>query len=385
MGLGYLTSQRNLSLEALRGVAAIVVVIWHSLLDFHPTWATFTGSPLYVFIYGTAAVSIFFALSGYVLSSAFISKRDNTILLRGAIKRWPRLAGPVVVSCLFTWFLYRLGLLQMVAASELSGSSHLKDQLIGGMSAEQISFFDATRVGLTTFFTGDRNYNNPIWTMNIESIGSFVVFGVLYLIGKAHFHRTATLLIAVIAIVATYMFDPWLCLFPAGLLVNLLLTNAERPNIIGSVLFGVLGLYLLGYAKPPIGAYAWLQYFDRSAFYIVQAIGACCLIASVELAPRITHPIAAAIASYLGKLSFPLYLLHVPVICSLGSAVLISTQSSVLAIASTLIGSVAIASATIPLNQKWLALVDAMTKRVVTMVVKDHSGAKTTPGSAPIA
>src|ERR1700728_2842757 len=107
-------SKKDLPLEALRGLAAIAVLLWHSMLGFFPQWsgifpdrwppeAALSGQVWYGLIYGTAAVTLFFVLSGFVLTRRFLMNGDQQIILRGAIKRWPRLAGPVLVTVLASW------------------------------------------------------------------------------------------------------------------------------------------------------------------------------------------------------------------------------------------------------------------------------------------
>ena len=78
-------------LEGLRGIASIIVVFDHFILAFLPqrhgyldetyTDITLVGSPVFVIINGTAAVTIFFALSGYVLAALGLS--ENTRISPG--------------------------------------------------------------------------------------------------------------------------------------------------------------------------------------------------------------------------------------------------------------------------------------------------------------
>src|SRR6476660_5723747 len=80
-----LVASRNRSklvqLEALRGLAAFIVVAWHFLWAFDPARigivdgfdprATMLGSVSFASIDGPAAVTLFFVLSGYVLPLAY--------------------------------------------------------------------------------------------------------------------------------------------------------------------------------------------------------------------------------------------------------------------------------------------------------------------------
>jgi peptidoglycan/LPS O-acetylase OafA/YrhL len=117
-------SGRLLALEGLRGVAAIVVVIFHALLIFYeymvfgPSVAStqhmglednLFGSPFRIFFAGTFAVAIFFVLSGFVLSIGFLSKGKKIILQKLALKRYLRLMLPALASVMIAWLLITLG------------------------------------------------------------------------------------------------------------------------------------------------------------------------------------------------------------------------------------------------------------------------------------
>jgi hypothetical protein len=84
-------------LEAMRGIAALIVVASHLVRAFssHQLSEIWVGKPWFVFINGEAAVTFFFVLSGYVLTLRPLRSGDPLATVRGVIKRWPRLAGPV--------------------------------------------------------------------------------------------------------------------------------------------------------------------------------------------------------------------------------------------------------------------------------------------------
>ena len=102
--------ERDKSLETLRGLAALSVVFWHTMLGFFPTWPgifpalpqteAINGNVFFGLIHGPAAVAFFFVLSGFVLTRRFFLDGNAEFLLRNAIKRWPRLAFPVTAVVL---------------------------------------------------------------------------------------------------------------------------------------------------------------------------------------------------------------------------------------------------------------------------------------------
>ena len=104
------------SLDSLRGIAALVVVLHHVLLSI-PGWGEERGdllahgfgrprawvylTPLRLLVDGPAAVLVFFALSGLVLAFAFI-KADGERYAPYAVKRftriWPPFAAAILVA-----------------------------------------------------------------------------------------------------------------------------------------------------------------------------------------------------------------------------------------------------------------------------------------------
>lgn len=66
---------------------------------FASSWAAaFNGQFWFAQLNGSAAVVLFFGLSGYVLTHRALATGDIGSLLRGMIKRWPRRAGPVLLT-----------------------------------------------------------------------------------------------------------------------------------------------------------------------------------------------------------------------------------------------------------------------------------------------
>ena len=103
------TGRKDASLEALRGFAAIVVVFWHSMLAFYPAASgvfdfpldqSLAGQPWFGLLNGRAAVGFFFVLSGFVLTRGYFQTNNDIAIARGAVKRWPRLAVPVLAAVL---------------------------------------------------------------------------------------------------------------------------------------------------------------------------------------------------------------------------------------------------------------------------------------------
>ena len=113
------SSERRPELDSLRGLAAFMVLIQHAQLTVPPIdtpdvpgagflrWILFDNTPLRILDVGRPAVLFFFVLSGYVLTRALL-KSGSPGLLSFAAQRTIRLMLPVAVSVLLSVLLYFL-------------------------------------------------------------------------------------------------------------------------------------------------------------------------------------------------------------------------------------------------------------------------------------
>jgi peptidoglycan/LPS O-acetylase OafA/YrhL len=120
------TRQKNFALEGLRGIACLNVVLGHFLFSFFPYLAhdvrPYPGAVAkywfeellryfpFTFIYlADSAVSVFFVLSGYVLTRRFYQTEPPDGFESAAVKRYFRLALPALASVMFAWLLFEAG------------------------------------------------------------------------------------------------------------------------------------------------------------------------------------------------------------------------------------------------------------------------------------
>lgn len=188
-------SKKIIELEALRGIASIIVLLWHFQLGFFPKLSGFfesgkglIGTPLFFIINGSAAVIIFFILSGFVLTYKFYVTQDSNYLNKGVEKRYFRLVVPVICSILLSYILFKTHLYFYKQAGDLSGSPWLVDFAYAGRGNNFIpNIYDALRTGLFLAFLKPANayYNTVLWTMVYEWWGSISVFLLAALFSKS--------------------------------------------------------------------------------------------------------------------------------------------------------------------------------------------------------
>lgn len=375
---------KDVPLEALRGIAALIVVFNHSVAGFLPQCYGLIpsldrdhmqGSLLYIFFNGAAAVSVFFVLSGYILTRRYCGSGDARILMKGAVKRWPRLAGPVFVTTFVSYLLFYFHLYDFHNAGMKSGSPWLLEFADGFIRAvgpnatvQSIHYWNMLQDGLFfTFFRGDALFDSSLWTMHPELVGSFIAFGIAPVLLEARKSSVwATIWLVLISIVILHYVWADLASFPIGVGMAVLLPRnvSLRPWIAIPLL--LLALYLLGYPGSAVGAYRIFGYLAANGMPYVYpfSVGAAILISLIETFPPIGKIFSGRISAFLGELSFPIYLVHALVICSVGSSIYLRFGAAP-AIASVFVVATLASLPLIIFNNWWVATVNAVTEMLL--------------------
>jgi len=251
---------------------------------------------------GSLAVVVFFTLSGLVLSQPFLRTADRRQVMRMAIGRYPRLAIPVTAaSFLALVMLLRGWCWNQAAAPIIAGSGwlgtflHVQPQWQTWL---RFSLFDAY-----LRYDGAQSYGPFLWTMEIEFLGSFLVFGILGLLG----HTKLTRLLGCLMAAALFWHTlPFLIAFVVGLLIADLATPLRA--CLGRFA-DLVGLLLLGTA--------WvISALCRGAYTpVLVCLPALMLVLSVAISTPLQRLLQVPLSRWLGRVSFPLYLVHGLVIC----------------------------------------------------------------------
>jgi peptidoglycan/LPS O-acetylase OafA/YrhL len=169
-------------LEAVRGIASVVVVFHHFVLAFLPGVKASAPTGYFVapwqwVINGEGAVSLFFVLSGFVLTRRYFETPpafgDVTI---AAAKRFPRLFLPASASILLGYSLLAFGGRPYMEAGRLTdswwlsefGGSAVKGNFVPSLSSALQQCFGIFLVKQQTM------YSSNLWTMRPEPFGSLV-------------------------------------------------------------------------------------------------------------------------------------------------------------------------------------------------------------------
>ena len=234
------------SLEGLRGLATLIVVFTHiqqfffpealqqlsTLFSVFPTPLSLIADAFFkAFFNGKFAVLTFWVLSGFVLSYRyFLLLPDNftkaqQYLIVAAIKRYFRLAVPVLVSVLIAFLLFNANLMSNKALAQYYLMVHSDwqtyTQWLAAFYSFEPGFINALKSALwDTFVEYDRasSYNAVLWTMEKEFIGSLFLFVFLGFLGWVGHHRTWLWVVVIFLLtwvrlhwVTAFLLGAWLC------------------------------------------------------------------------------------------------------------------------------------------------------------------------------
>lgn len=309
-----ISGQKFVQLEAARGIASIIVVVHHFALAFAPgmknaiSQGGFKFTPIYSLENGVGAVGFFFMLSGFVLTQRFYRQFDDGLLIQSTAKRLPRLMLPAGLSIILGFLALTYCPSYFASAARINGSDWLASFANGLRDAPMNpTVADAIRQTLWVFlYKKDYYYNTNLWTMYYEFYGSLLAFLIVFLISRmpeAPPWRIVVLhVLAALACSREYLF----LYFIAGSLVAYcfktkpaLFEIPVRTNIL------MAALAVACYSTENVPALL---------------IGATLTLISLLSPNRVSNSLAQSWGGFLGKLSFPLYLVHTIVILTVSSA-----------------------------------------------------------------
>lgn len=303
-------TERDRCLDGLRGWGALFVLLYHVFSDGFPAtdWAK-SDLNRWLPFNGLLAVSVFFVVSGMALSSGFVRFGDRMILWRLAIGRYVRLFIPIAVVSAIVHLLLVTHLIlppgerrPLVFASLLTFVS-TPEHLVRFCTYEV--FFAYERA---------RTYAGPLWTIPIEAVGSLLVLGLLALVGRNWWRWGCYALIvpAVLAVNGIYI------LFIAGIILAELST---LPSLRGPMWQVAAWLAVVQGVVMP-----FLNGVEHNTIQFTSTILLCWGLLTATPARAF---LSTSFSSWLGRLSFPLYLVHGPIMFVIGVPLYLQVEGSV--------------------------------------------------------
>ncbi|MFC8411511.1 acyltransferase family protein [Arthrobacter sp. NPDC057259] len=311
-------STRVTQLDGLRGLAALVVVACHAIstlpwvgrvvsndrssrLTSPEMWAVF--SPLHVFWNGTPAVHVFFVLSGFVLILPFTKSLPGRSWAPYYAKRLLRLYLPA-------WAALALAVVLMVLIPRTPSplQSPWADMYVTTPDPGQV-FRDAL------LLLNASTINTPLWTLRWEVAFSLLL--PLYVFLALRWRRFWHLKLAIalgLAVIGGVFHIEALTYMPIFAIGSILSAERERireltsawPRVIW-LLLAAVGLYLANAEwispEPPI-----------PGIEAVITVGATLIVLVFLLSGSAKKLGDTSLAQWLGRISFSLYLVHLPII-----------------------------------------------------------------------
>ncbi|MEN5286654.1 acyltransferase [Stenotrophomonas lactitubi] len=321
---------KDAAADGLRGVASLAVFFAHFFLPFYPvafepcfSGVSASGAPssyvdsllslpiISTVWNGSFAVSVFFVLSGYVLCKRYVDTGRESVVRSMASRRYLRLGLPIAASVMFAWAVGVSIPSVIDQVSAVTGSEWLKSN-----SLRDLVFGDAVQDAVYgVLLGGSSRFNTVYWTMRIELLGSFLVFGYALLSGSG---RQAVLVAATFFIIIVGVNPPEWPHFLAFLIGAWIAQLGLKVSGLAGWSLIIAGLYLGGVSSNEI--YDPLRHIGLNgaqAKWICSTVGAAMLFVAVRGGIG-RSLLEARPAQFLGRISYSLYLIHVPVVIGVG-------------------------------------------------------------------
>ncbi len=337
-------------LEGLRGLMAFIIFICHlrnfmwyqeldSLYQFLNSFyiGKFFKYLLQFILLGDYAVWVFWILSAYVIMIKLFYQKDEylatKIWIQSISKRYFRLLIPSLFSILFAYFLLNNSLLFNKILGSQTEHFKTKKWLENIYNIEPNFLLAMKDAFIDTFFNFSfkTTYNGVLWSIENEFLGSIFIF-ILYIILRKNKYRFIFYLIFAIAIILIKKY--WLL----SLLIGYILCDidfSKDSNFIKIQLKKIEASFikhqLLFYILIPLFLIFQQVIFKKIdiRFNSQDLLTSILIFYAVLKFNVLKQFFSKRIFLYLGKISFALYLIHLPILCSLSSFLLLQNSTGI--------------------------------------------------------
>lgn len=334
-------SNRIKWVDYLKGISCILVFVSHFLYAFYP--ASFNGDssvshvffdtylgkePFAIISDGKFYVYIFLILSGFLMSNKLLNSNiDNSKTL---IKRYLSIVFPIFAVCLLTLIVYKLDLMSNVECSRITNSFWLEAQFASELTVWNLltnSFFLIP-------FLGNSMYSTVFWMLNYIIFGALLTVILCFTFNKK---SKNILFVAIPMIWCVINSSSYLCFVLSFLIIyidkfyDIKIFN-NKTFLIALMLVGIY-FGMIPANTEPSDQLMLLIYNSPIRYYIeitkfIHEIGAFLVVLSLfnifkNNSIRKEHKIL----SFLGRISFSIYLLHILIICSFSSTLFMQIYS----------------------------------------------------------
>lgn len=296
-------------LDGIRGWASLMVFLFHLIVQLLSGTTPSYKNKLFAFaLDGDFAVYIFFVLSGFVLSIKFILSPGKYSVAQAVLARYFRLMIPILITSFIAYMLMLAHAMYNVPAA---GPALAPPWFAGYFNFEPtLKYFLQFNLYYVFFnFTPDVNFNPVLWTISFEFIGSMLVY-VIIAFFRTDKNRTFLVPVAFL-ILFNLAYNPIMACFAIGyVLAELYVAYSKRLSNSALINWSTPLLFCI-----PIVC----STFYRTDNKMYLALLATLLVASVSFSGVLKQFFSNRVSRFLGKISFPLYLIHLPLVCSYSS------------------------------------------------------------------
>lgn len=315
--------QRFEYLDGIRGVAALIVVLSHfrnAFFDALNTSTTYTflwGRLNYFFLTGGFCVELFFVLSGFVL--AYNSFNRPQFLTKQWSKRLYRLFVPVFITSIVYFIFSNNNLFYFEELCKIHCSDWTSSHWVIKYTVVQFIQRCVYDFMLFSDWQFVMNINSSLWTIPIELYWSYVLFVLFFIVNKLTkmIWKNIAIIIYTLSVLSFMSFKgiEYVVLFIGGTLLALNYKfifntyNTKMVNLIFIIIICVL-TYIV--------EFKWLNQVEFT-FFCYKSILALLYLGIALRSSFIQKLFSFSIITWLGKISFSLYLIHILIIGSISS------------------------------------------------------------------
>ncbi len=315
---------RDRYFDGLRGIAAVVVVLEH-LSALLPAGKWVVGSGLAggfatslvnrPFRSGTFAVYLFFVISGFVIAKAARNKPWPLSLLG----RYLRLTIPMLAASLMAWILLEIFPAVLPVIKQFNSNHWTEDIYQNGAE----SFVNALCEPIYRVYRSVEPTLNPVlWTMRLEVFGSLGILTYYRFVPQRH-RIAGEILIAILLIVSGH----WRYIaFAVGAAIFERNTTrifswrarwSQAAIAVGLVLNVLGGMPQMSDWDAMLSKFVWYSVDLGTLLYTT---GAALIVVGVISGQRLRNLLEGKIAQFLGRISYSLYLTHLPLLFTVFAA-----------------------------------------------------------------
>jgi peptidoglycan/LPS O-acetylase OafA/YrhL len=331
--------KRLLWIDGLRGLACLAIFAHHFAGCFYPVLLYGSGqggvgplgsalaqSPLAVLVNGNFWVCVFFVMAGFVAAWGRFGDQVPgealfRLLPRQLLHRYLRLTPPVFVVSALVLLMLRLGLMTNLTFAQRYGLFWAANWYAEDIYTVRSLFMESF---VRLCLVGSEKFVGVLWSVCYLFYGNCLA-ALLAELGKKRARLLFILcpLLFVLGLPLGLRWAMYGC-FPLGVLLARLVWDGRFPSrpIPGALLI-LLGLLLGAYPTffTPDNAYGLLNIpvLLTEPFAVWHVLGAGMLVTGLCLSPGLQGLLSRRAPQWMGKISFSLYLVHMPVLFSLGT------------------------------------------------------------------